>query len=108
MEVDTFISSVLRGGYLNPGGTTFACHPDDSTVALCTLRATTVLSRNCCTDFGCPSTKKVVSHSRDDPGVTAPLQTNIVPLTAVWKDPPFRYPRPFKVAEKKYNLERHS
>ena len=26
-------------------------------------------------------TKKVMSHSRDGPGVTAPLQTNIVPLT---------------------------
>ena len=27
---------------------------DDGTVTLCTLRAATVLSRNCCADFGHP------------------------------------------------------
>ena len=52
------------------------------------LRAATVLSRDCRADFGRPLTKKVVSHSRDGPGVTAPLQTNIVPLTGVWNPPP--------------------
>ena len=41
-------------------------------------------------------TKKAMSFSRDGPGVTAPLRTNIVPLTAVWNPPPtpFRYPPP--------------
>ena len=29
-----------------------------------------------------------MSHSRDGPGVTAPLRTNIVPLTRVWNPPP--------------------
>ena len=33
-------------------------------------------------------TKKVMSHSGDGPGVTAPLRTKIVPLTAVWNPPP--------------------
>ena len=34
-----------------------------------------------------------MSHSRDSPGVTAPLPANIVPLTAVWNPPPpFREP----------------
>ena len=39
-----------------------------------------------------------MSHSRDGPGVTAPLRTNIVPLTEVWNSPspPFRYPPPLK------------
>ena len=38
-------------------------------------------------DFGRPLTKKVMSHSRGGPGVTAPLWTNIVPLTGVWNTP---------------------
>ena len=29
-----------------------------------------------------------MSHSRDGPGVTATLQTNLAPLTGVWKPPP--------------------
>ena len=61
---------------------------DDGTVTLCTLRAATVLSRDCRADFGRPLTKKVMSHLRDGPGVTAPSQTNIVPLTRVWNPPP--------------------
>ena len=36
----------------------------------CILRAATVLSRNCCADFG-RSTKTVMLLSRDGPGVTA-------------------------------------
>ena len=35
-----------------------------------------------------------MSHSRDGPGVTAPLQTNIVPLTGVWNTPPPIIPFP--------------
>ena len=60
---------------------------DDGMATLCTLRAATVLSRNCCADVGRPLTKKVMTRSRDGPGVTAPLWTNIVPLTAVWNPP---------------------
>ena len=67
----------------------------DGTVTLCALPAATVLSRNCCADFGRSLTKKVVLYLRDGPGVTAPLQTNIAPLTAVSNPPPFRYP-PFE------------
>ena len=40
---------------------------------LCTLLAAMVPSRHCCADSGCPSTKKVMSHLRDGPGVRAPL-----------------------------------
>ena len=36
------------------------------------------LSRDCHAEFGRPLTKKVMSHSLDGPGVTAPLRTNIV------------------------------
>ena len=57
-------------------------------MTLCTLRAATVLSRDCRADFGRPLAKKVMSHSRDGPGVTAPLRTNVVPLTGVWNTPP--------------------
>ena len=57
---------------------------DDGMVTLCTLRTATVLSRNCRPDFACPLAKQVMSHSRDSPGVTAPLRTNIVPLTRMW------------------------
>ena len=49
-------------------------------MTLCTLRAATVPSRDCRADFGRPLTKKEMSHSRDGPGVTASLRTNIVPL----------------------------
>ena len=67
-------------------------------MTLCTLRAATVLSRDCRADFGRPLRKKVMSHSRDGPGVTAPLRTNIVTLTGVWKTPrsvtpPLKSPR---------------
>ena len=59
------------------------------TATLCTPFAATVtvLSRNFCADFGRPLTKKVMSSSRDGPGVAALLQTNVV----VWS-PFFRYP----------------
>ena len=57
-------------------------------MTLCTLRATTLLSRDCRADFGRPLTKVVMSHLRDGPGVTAPSRTNIVPLTGVWNPPP--------------------
>ena len=57
-------------------------------MTLCTLRAATVLSRDCRADFGRPLTKKVMSHSRDGPGVTTPSRTNMVPLTGVWNPPP--------------------
>ena len=65
---------------------------DDGTVTLCALRAATVLSRNCCADFGRPLTKKVLLHSRDRPGVTAPWRTSIVPLMAVWNTPSLPVP----------------
>ena len=55
---------------------------------LCTLHAATVLSRGCRADFGRPLTKKVMSHLRDGPGVTAPSRANIVPLIRVWNPPP--------------------
>ena len=70
-------------------------------MTLCTLRAATVLSRDCRADFGRPLTKKVTSHSRDGPGVTAPLRTNIVPLTGVWNPPPLPLP-PLKKSPIKY------
>ena len=69
---------------LNPGERHSPDARDDGTVTLCNLRAATVLSRNCRADFGCPLTKQVMLHSRDSPGVTAPLRTTIVPLTRAW------------------------
>ena len=78
----------LKGGDLNPGERHSRDTRDDGTVTLCTLRAATVLSRDCRADFGRPLIKKVMSHSRDGPGVTAPSRTNIVPLTGVWNPPP--------------------
>ena len=72
------------GGGLNPGERHSRDTRDDGTVTLCTLRAATVLSRDCRADFGRPLTKKAMSHSRDGPGVMAPLRTNTVPLTRVW------------------------
>ena len=81
----------LQRGDLNPGGRHSRDTRDDGSVTLCTLRAATVLPRDCRADFGRPLTKKVMSHSRDGPGVTAPLRTNIVPLLGVGS-PPFRYP----------------
>ena len=80
-----------KGGDLIPGEWHSRNTWDDGTVTLCTLRATTVLSRDCRADFGRPSTKEVMSHSRDGPCVTAPLRTNIVPLTGVW-NPPLPFP----------------
>ena len=82
------LSGILKGGDLNPGERHSRATRDDGTVTLCARRATTVLSRNCCADFGRPLTTKVLSHSRDSLGVTAPLQTNIVPLTMMWNPPP--------------------
>ena len=79
---------------LNPGERHSRVTRDDGTVTLCALRAT-VLSHDCCADFGRPLAKQVMSHSRDGPGVTAPSRTNIVPLTAVWNPPPLPIP-PFK------------
>ena len=79
----------LKGGDLNPGERHSRDTRDDGTVTLCTLRAATVLSRDCRVDFGRPLTsKKVMSHSCDGPGVRAPLLTNIVPRTWVWNPPP--------------------
>ena len=69
----------FEGGDLNPEERHSCDTRDDGTVTLCSMRATTVLSRNCCADFGRPLARKVMSHSRDGPGVTAPLRTNIVP-----------------------------
>ena len=84
------------GGDLNLGERHLRVTWDDGTVTLYALRAAAALSRNCCADFGRPLTQKVMSHSRDGPGVTAPLQTNIVPLTAVWNPPPSATPPPLK------------
>ena len=88
------LRAFLKGGDLTPGERHSRDTRDDGTVTLCTLRAATVLSRDCRADFGCPLTKKVMSHSRDGPGVTAPLETNIVPLMAVWNPPPLPLPPP--------------
>ena len=74
----------LKGGP-NPGERHSRDTQDDGTVTLCTLHAATVLSRDCRVDFGRSLTKKVMSHSRDGPGVTAPLRTNILPLAGVCK-----------------------
>ena len=60
---------------------------ENGMVTLCTLRTATVLSRNCCADFGCPLTMKIMSRSRDGPGVTTPLPKKSVPLTGVWNPP---------------------
>ena len=76
---------------LNPGELHSHATLDDGTVMLFTLRATTVLSRNCCGDFGPPVTKEVMSHSHDSLNVTAPLPTNVVPLTGVWNPSPFHH-----------------
>ena len=73
----------FKWGDLSPGDTR-----DDGTVTLCTLRAATVRSRACRADFGRPLTKNVMSHSRDGPGVTAPLRTNLYLSPArVWNPP---------------------
>ena len=93
-----FSSGIFWGGGLNPGERHSRVTRDDGTVTLCTLRAATVLSRNCCAEFGRPLTKKDVAFvttnvSRDGPGVTAPLPKSIVPLTGVW-NPPLLSPPP--------------
>ena len=77
----------FKGGDLNPGERHSRDTRDDGMVTLCTLCAATVLSRDCRADFGRHLTKKVMLHSRDGPGVTAPSRTNIVPLTRVWNPP---------------------
>ena len=46
----------LKGGDLNPGERHSRDTRDDGTVTLCTLRAATVLSRDCRADFGRPLT----------------------------------------------------
>ena len=79
----TMFRAFFKGRDLNPGERHSRDTRDDGTVTLCTLRAATALSRDCRADFGRPLTKKVMSHSRDGPGVTAPSRTNIVPLTGV-------------------------
>ena len=96
----TCLGHFLRAGDLNPGERHSRASRDDGAVTLCILRAATVLSRNCCTDSGLPLTRKVMSHSRDGPGVTTPLLQNIVPLTGVWNPnpppsvtPPLKNPR---------------
>ena len=85
----------FNGGDLNPGERHSRFTRGDSTVMLCALRAATVLSQKCCADFGRPLAKKVMSRSRDGPGVTGPSRTNIVPLTAAW-NPPLPLPPPLK------------
>ena len=77
----------LKEGDLDPLERHSRVTRDEGTVTLCTLRAATVLSRNCCADFGRYLTKKVMSHSRGSLGVKASLRTNIVHLTAVWNPP---------------------
>ena len=67
----------LKGGDPNPGERHSRDTRDDGTVTLCALRAATVLSRDCRADFGRPLTKKVMSHSRDGPGVTTPSRTTL-------------------------------
>ena len=78
-----FCRAFLKGGDLNLGERHSRDTRDDGTVTLCTLRAATVLSRDCRADFGRPSAKKVMSHSRDGPGVTAASRTNIVPFVRI-------------------------
>ena len=43
-----------------------------------------------------------MSHSRDGPGVAAPLRTNIVPLAAVW-NPPLPLPPPPPLKSPRFN-----
>ena len=47
-----------KGGDLNPGERHSRDTRDDGTVTLSALRSATILSRNCCTDFGRPLNKK--------------------------------------------------
>ena len=88
-------SGIFKGGGLEPGERHSRDTRDDGTVTLCTLRAATVLSRDCLPQIWSSFNSKVMSHSRDGPGVTAPLRTNIVPLTGVWNPPP-SIPPPLK------------
>ena len=81
----------LKGGDLNPGERHSRDTRDDGTVTLCTLRAATVLSRDCRADFGRPLTKKVMSHSRDGHGAIA--DKHCTSHRGV-ESPPFRYPPP--------------
>ena len=108
--VSGFFCLLSEEGHLNPGERHLKlCHTrDDGTVTLYALHAATVLSRNCCADFGRPLAKKVMLNSHDGPGVTASLQTNIVPLTAVWNPPlslPPRTPEGFLKGSVKGSLK---
>ena len=88
------------GGGLNPGERHSRVTRGDGTVTLCALRAATVL-------LSCTQLLRRFWSSRnkggwgrtscDGPGVTAPLRTNIVPLTPVWNPPP-SVTSPFKKA----------
>ena len=78
------------GQFLKGGGTLTRGNDTRVTPGMTVpVRTATVLSRNCRADFGHRLTKKVMSHSRDSPGVTAPLRTDIVPLRVpgVWNPP---------------------
>ena len=48
------LSGIFKGGDLNPGERHSRVTRHDGTVTLCALRTATVLSRNCCSDFGVP------------------------------------------------------
>ena len=72
------------GGDLNPGERHSRVTQADGTVTFCTLRATTGLV---VAHVLVVLKKQAMSHSGDGPGVTAPLRTNIVPLTGKWQPP---------------------
>ena len=80
----------LKGGDLNPGERHSRDTRDDGTVMLCTLRAATVLSRDCRADFGRHLTKVVMSHSHAGCHSTIAGQTL---FTGVW-NPPLPLPPP--------------
>ena len=94
LAVPHLYSGIFKGGDLNPGERHSRDTRDHGTVTRCSLRAATVLSRDCRADFGRPLTKKAMPHSRDGPGVTAPWRTNIVLLTGAWNPPPSVAPPP--------------
>ena len=65
-------------------------------MALCALRAAMVLSRNCCADFCRPLAKKVMSHSRDGPGVA---DRRCISHGGVESPPSVTLPHPKKVPD---------
>ena len=72
------VSDIFQGARdINPGERHSHVTQDDDMVTLCTLRAATVLSCNCCEDFGRPLTEKVMSHSRDGPGAQRNCQKTL-------------------------------